>query len=147
MKTKSKTTAIVLAFLLGGLGVHKFYLGQTTQGVLYLLFVWTFIPLILSLVDIIMYLTMSDQAFQEKFCGGSSANTQQQVFQQMYHQPYQQPYQQPHQQPYQQPMQPYQQQMPQQQFAAHGQASFCSSCGARVDAGTKFCPSCGNQIV
>lgn len=34
---KSKTTATLLAFFLGGFGVHKFYLGQTGQGVLFLL--------------------------------------------------------------------------------------------------------------
>lgn len=34
---KSKTTATLLAFFLGGLGAHKFYLGQTGQGVLFLL--------------------------------------------------------------------------------------------------------------
>ena len=138
MKTKSKTTAIVLALLLGGLGAHKFYLGQTLQGILYLVFCWTFIPLIVSVIDIIMYLTMSDQAFQEKYCGGNIAGTQQQVFQQMYQQPYQQPM-----QPYQQPMH---QQMPQQQYIAQGQSMFCSSCGAQVETGMKFCPSCGNQI-
>lgn len=127
MKTKSKTTAVVLALLLGGLGAHKFYLGQTLQGILYLVFCWTFIPLIVSVVDIIMYLTMSDQAFQEKYCGGVIANPQQQI--------YQQPYQ-----------QPYQQQVLPRQYNQQGQNVFCSSCGTKVEVGTKFCPSCGNQI-
>ena len=35
---KSKTTAVLLAFFLGGLGLHKFYLGKTFQGFLYLIF-------------------------------------------------------------------------------------------------------------
>ena len=145
MKTKSNTTAIVLALLLGDAGIHKFYLGQTLQGVLYLIFCWTFIPVILAIVDAIIYISMSDQAFQQKYCGGA-VYQQQQMYQQQYQQPYQQPYQpQPMQQPYQQqvPQQP----MPQQQFIAQGQAMFCPSCGAKIDAGTKFCPSCGNQIV
>ncbi|MDE7471742.1 MAG: TM2 domain-containing protein [Paramuribaculum sp.] len=34
---KSKQTATLLAFFLGGLGAHKFYLGQTGMGILYLL--------------------------------------------------------------------------------------------------------------
>lgn len=38
MEKKNKTTAGLLALFLGGLGVHKFYLGQTLAGVLYLLF-------------------------------------------------------------------------------------------------------------
>jgi TM2 domain-containing membrane protein YozV len=41
---KSKSTAIIWCFFLGGLGAHKFYLGQAGLGVLYILFFWTFIP-------------------------------------------------------------------------------------------------------
>ncbi len=41
---KSKSTAALLAFFLGGLGIHRFYLGQNGVGILYLLFCWTFIP-------------------------------------------------------------------------------------------------------
>ena len=43
----------VLCIFLGGLGVHKFYAGKTTQGILYLLFSWTFIPTILALFTFI----------------------------------------------------------------------------------------------
>jgi hypothetical protein len=50
---KSKGLAILLAIFLGGIGIHRFYLGHTTAGVLYLLFFWTLIPLILSLIDAI----------------------------------------------------------------------------------------------
>jgi len=48
---KSPTTAVLLALFLGGLGAHKFYLGQTGLGVLYLVFCWTYIPAILGLVE------------------------------------------------------------------------------------------------
>lgn len=41
---KTKGVAIILCFFLGGLGVHKFYLGQSFAGILYLLFCWTLIP-------------------------------------------------------------------------------------------------------
>ncbi|HEX2573335.1 MAG TPA: TM2 domain-containing protein, partial [Polyangia bacterium] len=41
---KDKNTAAILAFTLGGIGVHRFYLGQTGMGIVYLLFCWTFIP-------------------------------------------------------------------------------------------------------
>jgi TM2 domain-containing membrane protein YozV len=64
---KSRVTAAVLAFFLGGFGIHKFYLGKTAQGVLYLLFCWTFIPAIIAFIEFIIYLTMSDEAFEEKY--------------------------------------------------------------------------------
>ena len=50
-KRKDGTTAVLLALFLGGLGAHKFYLGQAGLGVLYLLFCWTFIPAIVALFE------------------------------------------------------------------------------------------------
>lgn len=63
---KSKIVAAVLAILLGGLGVHKFYLGQTGKGILYLLLCWTYIPAFVGFVEGIMYLTSNDHNFQVK---------------------------------------------------------------------------------
>ncbi len=48
---KSDVTAILLAFFLGSFGAHRFYLGQTGWGILYLLFCWTFIPHLVSFVE------------------------------------------------------------------------------------------------
>lgn len=48
---KTPSTAVLLALFLGGLGVHKFYMGQTGLGILYLLFCWTYIPAILGLIE------------------------------------------------------------------------------------------------
>jgi TM2 domain-containing membrane protein YozV len=48
---KNPTAAVLLALFLGGLGAHKFYLGQTGLGVLYLLFCWTTIPSIIALIE------------------------------------------------------------------------------------------------
>jgi TM2 domain-containing membrane protein YozV len=64
---KSRMVAILLGLFLGGLGFHKFYLGQAMQGVIYLLFFWTGIPLILSIIDIIGYACMSDEQFAAKY--------------------------------------------------------------------------------
>lgn len=61
---KSKVTAGVLALLLGGIGVHKFYMGKIGMGILYLLFCWTGIPAIVGLVEGIMYLCANDENFQ-----------------------------------------------------------------------------------
>ena len=64
---KSKVTAGILALLLGGLGVHKFYLGDTGKGILYLLFCWSGIPGIIGLIEGILYLTASDSEFEAKY--------------------------------------------------------------------------------
>jgi TM2 domain-containing membrane protein YozV len=36
-------------------------------GILYLLFCWTFIPSVIGLIEGIIYLTMTDQAFAAKY--------------------------------------------------------------------------------
>jgi TM2 domain-containing membrane protein YozV len=64
---KQRIVAAVLAFFLGGLGGHKFYLGQVGLGILYFLFCWTFIPTIIALIEFIIFLTMSDQEFDKKY--------------------------------------------------------------------------------
>jgi len=50
----SKVAYILLAFLFGTFGVHKFCAGKPRIGFLYLLLGWSFIPSILSLADIII---------------------------------------------------------------------------------------------
>ena len=63
---KSRIVAGVLALLLGGIGVHKFYLGKAGFGILYLLFFWTFVPAIIALVEGIIYLVQDDRTFGAK---------------------------------------------------------------------------------
>ncbi|MFJ5161956.1 NINE protein [Pantoea sp. NPDC088449] len=64
---KSRIAAALLAFFLGGFGVHKFYLGRVGQGLLYLIFCWTFIPAIIAFVEFILYLCSSDEDFARKY--------------------------------------------------------------------------------
>lgn len=64
---KSRIAAALLAFFLGGFGVHKFYLGQVGQGILYLIFFWTFIPAIVAFIEFIILLCMSDETFNNRF--------------------------------------------------------------------------------
>ena len=64
---KNKTTAGIFALFFGGLGVHRFYLGQTGKGLLYLLFIWTFIPTIIAMIDGILFLTQTEEAFNKKY--------------------------------------------------------------------------------
>lgn len=52
-----KTTYFLLAFFLGGLGAHKFYAGQIVTGLTYILFCWTGIPALLSVVEAFIVLS------------------------------------------------------------------------------------------
>jgi TM2 domain-containing membrane protein YozV/Tfp pilus assembly major pilin PilA len=54
-KRVSKAKLLLLTFFLGGVGAHKFYLGQWMQGVLYALFCWTLIPGVVALLEFIVY--------------------------------------------------------------------------------------------
>ena len=63
---KNKMVAGLLGIVLGGIGVHKFYLGQTGAGILYLCFCWTGIPAAIGFIEGIMYLCSNDENFQLK---------------------------------------------------------------------------------
>lgn len=64
---KNKTTAALLALFLGGLGMHKFYLGKWVWGIVYLLFCWTFIPAFLGFIEAIFLFVESEEKFQSKY--------------------------------------------------------------------------------
>ena len=73
MQQKSKTTAVLLALFLGGLGIHNFYLGYTTKAIIQLSiylgslvlmaigigFITIFIPGTWAFVEMILLLTGS----------------------------------------------------------------------------------------
>lgn len=65
---KKRMTAGFLALIpfLGGIGIHKFYLGQTGKGILYLIFSWTYIPTLIGIYEGIIMLTQSDEEFAKK---------------------------------------------------------------------------------
>lgn len=64
---KSKIVAALLAFFLGGIGIHKFYLGNTVMGLIYLLFCWTFVPAIAGFIEAILFLIMSPVDFNRRY--------------------------------------------------------------------------------
>ncbi len=64
--SKSKVTAGVLGILLGGIGVHKFYLGRWGWGIIYLLFCWTYIPAVIGFIEGLIYLFSNDESFAVK---------------------------------------------------------------------------------
>lgn len=63
----SKTTTILLALFLGTFGAHRFYLGQYWKGIFYILFFWTYIPTIISLIDVVVFAVMSQGKFDDKY--------------------------------------------------------------------------------
>jgi|SRR6185369_5650871 len=69
MGADKKMVAGILGILLGSLGVHKFILGYTTEGVIMLLIsvvscgTLAIIPSVIGIVEGIMYLTKSDEEF------------------------------------------------------------------------------------
>ena len=68
---RNKLVAALLAFFLGTLGVHRFYLGRTGSGILMLVLSITVIGLLVSapwaLIDMIRYLVMSDEEFAARY--------------------------------------------------------------------------------
>ncbi len=61
-KAVNKIVYCILAFLLGGIGVHKFYAGKISTGIVYFLFCWTYIPALLALIDGIVGVTKKADA-------------------------------------------------------------------------------------
>jgi TM2 domain-containing membrane protein YozV len=68
---RNKYIAALIAFLLGPLGVHRFYLGRTGSGIAMLLLTCTIVGLIVSgpwaLIDMIRYLVMDEREFAERY--------------------------------------------------------------------------------
>lgn len=79
---KNRTKAAILAFTIGGIGAHDYYLGHTKTGVLktllLVLLCWTIVvPVILGFwatIDFVSLVTMSDVEFNSKYNAGN--NTQ-----------------------------------------------------------------------
>ncbi|SHE49286.1 TM2 domain-containing protein [Chryseobacterium vrystaatense] len=64
---KEKNIAAILSFFVGGLGIHRFYLGQTLMGVFYLIFCWTLIPAFIAFIDFFAFIFMSQNKFDLKY--------------------------------------------------------------------------------
>jgi TM2 domain-containing membrane protein YozV len=60
---RHRRTAIILALTTGWIGGHKFYLGETTSGLIYAMWFWTFIPFLVSLYEAIMLAEMNTTTF------------------------------------------------------------------------------------
>ena len=69
---EKKVVAGILGILLGGFGVHKFYLGYTKEGVIQIVItlVTCGVGAIVGLVEGIMYLIKSDEEFVATYVNG-----------------------------------------------------------------------------
>ena len=79
---KNRIVAALLAFVLGGIGIHKFYLGKTTAGVLMLLggtigwITFGFVPALVYLIafiEFIIYLLKTDGDFHRDYVVGNKS--------------------------------------------------------------------------
>jgi len=71
-----KLPAALLAIILGSLGIHKFLLGYTTEGIIWLVIsVCTCgtVTTLLGLIEGIIYLTKSDEEFYQTYQVGKKA--------------------------------------------------------------------------
>lgn len=62
-KAVNKVVYCLLAFFLGGIGIHKFYAGKIGTGILFILFSWTFIPAIIAFIEFIVALCKKADAY------------------------------------------------------------------------------------
>ena len=71
LSDRNKYVAAAIAFLLGPLGIHRFYLGRTGTGIAMLVLSCTIVGLILSVpwafIDMVRYLVMSDREFAARY--------------------------------------------------------------------------------
>ena len=66
-RKKSRGVAAFTAFFPGGIGLHRFYLGNYLAGFVYLFFSWTLIPALAGLIEGIRYALMEDGEFHQRY--------------------------------------------------------------------------------
>jgi TM2 domain-containing membrane protein YozV/Tfp pilus assembly major pilin PilA len=72
MRGANKKVLLLLTFFLGGLGIHRFYLGDYLLGIFYFLFFWTMIPFIIALVEFIDFIFTSSEKIEDNYTAHGS---------------------------------------------------------------------------
>lgn len=79
---KNKWVAALLAFIVGGLGIHKFYLGKNRAGIIMLVVflggillaaIPTMIVSAVAFIECVIYIVKSDQQFYDDYVVGDRA--------------------------------------------------------------------------
>lgn len=117
---KNEVVGVLFALLLGGFGIHRFYMGQNGLGVLYLLFSWTGIPAIAGFVECFFmpgrvrtYNALQAQRLTAMVFGSAVPGAT--------------------------PPPPFTSSTP-------AASMFCPACGRSVEASAVFCPHCGAAL-
>ena len=63
----SRVTCGIVAILLGGLGIHKFMLGNITGGIIMIVLSCCGVGSIIGLIEGIIYLTKTDEEFYQTY--------------------------------------------------------------------------------
>jgi TM2 domain-containing membrane protein YozV len=66
LKPRNQVVAGLLALFLGGLGMHRFYLGQW-WGIFYFLLCWSGLPMLIAFVEAIVFLTADKQHWKSRY--------------------------------------------------------------------------------
>ena len=73
MASGKKVPAGILAILLGGWGVHKFYLGNVSAGIIQIILSFLCVGWLIGIIEGIIYLTKSDEEFDRIYVEGKKA--------------------------------------------------------------------------
>lgn len=57
----------IVAIVLGPFGVHKYLMGRRWIWLIYAIFSWTFVPAIVGIIEGILYLSCSEEKFEQKY--------------------------------------------------------------------------------
>jgi TM2 domain-containing membrane protein YozV len=63
----NRKKALLLSVFLGIFGIHRFYLREPWIGLSYLVFAWSLVPLLLSVIDFAFLARMSEDEFDEEY--------------------------------------------------------------------------------